>query len=161
MSSIVESTWFFFLQRVFFLMKPNVLCSHWTRTLTVEYWLSNPYPSENTGWRCYIFIFSPFNQLDKYWPILALKCSNLYFGGYAVVFGKQDDRVSPKDRARVGEGGLCGSWVAVQGTFSIDDCDGSKTSLLNWIGFFFFKLCHVYSSSLKMSNVGKFPWTQV
>ena len=92
-------------------MKPNVLCSH---LQPVEYWLSNPHPSENTGWRRYIFIFSPFNQLDKYWPTLALKCSNLYFGGYAVVFGKQDDRV---------------------------------------------KLCRVYSISLKMSNVGKFPWS--
>ena len=56
----------------------------------------NPHPSENTGWRRYIFIFSPFNQLDKYWPTLALKCSNLYFGGYAVVFGEQDDTCKPE-----------------------------------------------------------------
>ena len=76
--------------------------------------------------------------MDKYWPILALKCSNLYFGGYAVVFGKQDDRVSPKDRARVGEGGLCESWVAVLGSFSIDDSDGSEnvTFKMNWRFFF-------------------------
>ena len=83
-------------------MKPNVLCSH---SWPVEYWLSNPQPSENTGWRRYIFIFSPFNQLDKYWPTLALKCPNLYFGGYAVVLSKHDDRVRPRGRAMVGEGG--------------------------------------------------------
>ena len=49
-------------------------------------------------------------------------------------------RVSPRDRARVEEGGLCGSWVAVLGTFSIDDSDGSEnvTFKMNWRFFFFF-----------------------
>ena len=48
--------------------------------------------------------------------------------------------------------------VVAKAPFSIDDGDGSEnvTFKMNWR---FFKLCRVYSSSLKMSNVGKFPWT--
>ena len=34
--------------------------------------------------------------MDKYWLTLALKCSSLYFGGYAIVFGKQDDTCKPE-----------------------------------------------------------------
>ena len=37
------------------------------------------------------------------------------------------------------------------GSFSIDDGDGSENV--------FFRLCRVYSNSLKMSHVGKLPWS--
>ena len=45
----------------------------------------------------------------------------------------------------------------VIGSFSIDNSKGSKniTSKMNSP---FFKPCRVYSNSLKMSNVGEFPW---
>ena len=40
-------------------------------------------------------------------------------------------------------------------SFSID---GRETHFNNELLVAFFRLCHVYSSLLKMSNVGKFPW---
>ena len=45
----------------------------------------------------------------------------------------------------------------VIGSFSIDNINGSEniTSKMNSP---FFKPCRVYSNSLKMSNVGEFPW---
>ena len=47
----------------------------------------------------------------------------------------------------------------ILGTFNIDDDDGdgceNVTLKINW-GLF--QLCRVYSISLKISNVGKFPW---
>ena len=43
-------------------------------------------------------------------------------------------------------------------SFSIDDGDGSENVALKMNKrFFFLKLCRVYSSSLKMSNVANFP----
>ena len=42
------------------------------------------------------------------------------------------------------------------GSFSIDDGDGSKNATFK-TNSSFFKFCRVYSSSLRMSNVGKFP----
>ena len=42
------------------------------------------------------------------------------------------------------------------GRFSKDDTDGSENITLK-INSRFFKLCRVYSSLLKMSNVGEFP----
>ena len=44
------------------------------------------------------------------------------------------------------------------GSFSIDDSDGTKNVSFK-MNSRFFKLCRVYSNSLKMSNVGKFPWS--
>ena len=44
------------------------------------------------------------------------------------------------------------------GSFSIDDEGGSENVTFK-MNLRFFKLCRVYSSSLKMSNVGKFPWS--
>ena len=141
-------------------MKPNALCSHWTHTLTVEYWLSNSHPSETTGWRYYIFIFSPFNQLDKYWPTLALKCSNLHFGGYAVVIWQVGWPCKPEGERGSGRVGCVDHGWQYKGLLASTTATVAKTSLLKWIGvFFFFKLWHVYSSSLKMSNAGKFPWS--
>ena len=43
------------------------------------------------------------------------------------------------------------------GNFSIDDGDGSK-NVTSEMNSRFFKLCRVYSNSLKRSNVGEFPW---
>ena len=42
--------------------------------------------------------------------------------------------------------------IYLLGSFSIDGGNGSENQS-------FFKLCCVYSSSLKMSNVSKFPWS--
>ena len=42
------------------------------------------------------------------------------------------------------------------GTFSIDNDSENVTFKMNWC---FFQLCRVYSNSLKISNVGKFPWS--
>ena len=44
------------------------------------------------------------------------------------------------------------------GTFSIDKGDGSEnvTFKMNWR---FFQLCRVYFNSLKIANVGQFPWS--
>ena len=44
------------------------------------------------------------------------------------------------------------------GSVSIDDGDGSVNVTLKWI-WVFFKFCRAYSNSLKMSNVGEFPWS--
>ena len=44
------------------------------------------------------------------------------------------------------------------GSFSIDDGDGTKNVTFK-MNLCFFKLCRIYSNSLKMSNVGKFPWS--
>ena len=44
------------------------------------------------------------------------------------------------------------------GSFSIDDGGGSENVTFK-TNLRFFKLFRVYSSSLKMSNVGKFPWS--
>ena len=46
------------------------------------------------------------------------------------------------------------------GSFSIGDGDGTKNVTFK-MNSCFFKLCHVYSNSLKMSNVGKFPWSWI
>ena len=46
------------------------------------------------------------------------------------------------------------------GSFSIDDGDGTKNVTFK-MNSCFFKLCCVYSNSLKMSNVGKFPWSWI
>ena len=43
-------------------------------------------------------------------------------------------------------------------SFSIDDGDGSEKVTFK-MNLRFFKLYHAYSSSLKMSNVDKFPWS--
>ena len=40
------------------------------------------------------------------------------------------------------------------GSFSISDISKNVTFKMN----LYFYLCHVYFNSLKMSNVGKFPW---
>ena len=42
----------------------------------------------------------------------------------------------------------------------LDDGDGSENVTFK-MNSRFFKLCRVYSNSLKMSNVGKFPWSCV
>ena len=44
------------------------------------------------------------------------------------------------------------------GTFSINKGDGSEniTFKMNWR---FFQLCRVYFNSLKIANVGQFPWS--
>ena len=53
----------------------------------------------------------------------------------------------------------CGCVVTIiKGSFSIDDSDGAK-NVLFMMNSRCFKLCRVYSNSLKMSNVGKFPWS--
>ena len=96
----------------------------------------SPGPSENTGWRRYIFIFSLFNQLDKYWPTLSLICSNLYFGGYAVVFRKQDDRVRRGVERGSGKVGSVGRGWQYYGVLA---ATAAKTSLIKWIGDFFFQ----------------------
>ena len=44
------------------------------------------------------------------------------------------------------------------GSFSIDDGDSSQNVTFK-MNYLFFRLCRVYSKSLKMSNVGKFPWS--
>ena len=44
------------------------------------------------------------------------------------------------------------------GSFSIDNRDSTKNVTFK-MNSHFFKLCCVYSNSLKMSNVGKFPWS--
>ena len=44
------------------------------------------------------------------------------------------------------------------GSFSIDDGDSTKNVTFK-MNLCFFKLCRVYSNWLKMSNVGKFPWS--
>ena len=44
------------------------------------------------------------------------------------------------------------------GSFSIDDGDSTKNVTFK-MNSRFFKLCRVYSNSLKMSSVGKFPWS--
>ena len=44
------------------------------------------------------------------------------------------------------------------GSFSIDDGDGTQNVTFK-MNSCFFKLCCIYSNSLKMSNVGKFPWS--
>ena len=44
------------------------------------------------------------------------------------------------------------------GSFSIDDSDGTKNVSFK-MNSRFFELCRVFSNSLKMSNVGKFPWS--
>ena len=46
----------------------------------------------------------------------------------------------------------------VFGSFSIDDGDGSGKVTFK-MNSRFFKLYHAYSNSLKMSNVGVFPWS--
>ena len=46
----------------------------------------------------------------------------------------------------------------IEGSFSIDGGDGSETVTFK-MNSRFFKLCRVYSNSLKMSNVGEFPWS--
>ena len=43
-------------------------------------------------------------------------------------------------------------------SFSIDNGDSTKNVTFK-MNSSFFKLCCVYSNSLKMSNVGKFPWS--
>ena len=43
------------------------------------------------------------------------------------------------------------------GSFGIDEGDGSEYVPFK-MNKRFFKLCRVHSNSLKMSNVGKFPW---
>ena len=46
----------------------------------------------------------------------------------------------------------------ILGSFSIDDSDGTKTSLVKWIDKHFLRLCCVYFNLLKMFNVGiNFP----
>ena len=44
------------------------------------------------------------------------------------------------------------------GSFSVDDGDGSETVTFKKNARLF-KLCPVYSSSLKMSDVEEFPWS--
>ena len=44
------------------------------------------------------------------------------------------------------------------GNFSIEDRNGSKNVTLK-MNSRFFKLCRVYSSSLKISNVSEFSWS--
>ena len=44
------------------------------------------------------------------------------------------------------------------GSFGIDDGDGGEYVRFK-MNKRFFQQCRVHSSSLKMSNVGKFPWT--
>ena len=44
------------------------------------------------------------------------------------------------------------------GSIGIDDGDGSEYVRFK-MNKRFFKHCRVHSNSLKMSNVGKFPWT--
>ena len=48
--------------------------------------------------------------------------------------------------------------LLILGTFSIDKGDGIEnvTFKMNWR---FFQLCRVYFNLLKISNVGKFPWS--
>ena len=46
----------------------------------------------------------------------------------------------------------------VFGSLSIDDGDGSEKVTFK-MNSRFFKLYHAYSNSLKMSNVGVFPWS--
>ena len=46
----------------------------------------------------------------------------------------------------------------ILGSFSIDDGDGRENVTFE-INSRLFKLCRVNSSSLKMSNVGEFPWS--
>ena len=43
------------------------------------------------------------------------------------------------------------------GSFSIDDGDGSENVAFEMNRVI--SLCRVYSNSLKMSNVGAFPWS--
>ena len=44
------------------------------------------------------------------------------------------------------------------GSYSMDDGDGSENVSFK-MNSGFFKLCRASSSSLKMSNVGEFPWS--
>ena len=46
----------------------------------------------------------------------------------------------------------------IVGSFSIDGGDGSENVTFK-MNSRFFKLCRVYSNSLKTSNVGEFPWS--
>ena len=46
------------------------------------------------------------------------------------------------------------------GSFSIDDGDSTQNVTFK-MNSRFFKLCRVYSNSLKMSSVGKFPWSWI
>ena len=46
---------------------------------------------------------------------------------------------------------------ALLGSFSIDDDDDGSENVTFKMNSRFSKLYHAYSSSLKMSNVGKFP----
>ena len=46
------------------------------------------------------------------------------------------------------------------GSFSIDDSDGTKNISFK-MNSRFFELCRVFSNLLKMSNVGKFPWSWI
>ena len=48
--------------------------------------------------------------------------------------------------------------AVIVGSFSIDDGDGSENVTFK-MNSRFFKLCRGYSYSLKMSNVGEFPWS--
>ena len=132
MSFIVESTWFFFIKGYFFNETQCFVFSF------IAGWIlarkPSPGPSENTGWRRYIFIFSPFNQLDKCWPTLSLICSNLYFGGYAVVFRKQDDRLRRGVERGSGKVNSVGRGWQYYGLLA---ATAPKTSLLKWIGVFF------------------------
>ena len=46
------------------------------------------------------------------------------------------------------------------GSFSVDDGDGDGSETVTFKkNSRLFKLCPIYSSSLKMSDVGEFPWS--
>ena len=56
---------------------------------------------------------------------------------------------------------FCPASISLIGSFSIDDGDVSENVTFK-MNLRFFKLCRVYSNSLnslKMSNVGKYPWS--
>jgi len=48
--------------------------------------------------------------------------------------------------------------VAIVGSFSIDDGNGSENVSFK-MNSSFFNLCRVYSNLLKMANVDAFPWS--
>ena len=51
-----------------------------------------------------------------------------------------------------------GTPISLLGSFSIDDGDGNENVTFK-MNSRFFKLCRPISNSLKMSNVGQFPWS--
>ena len=52
----------------------------------------------------------------------------------------------------------CSGKIKILGSFSIDDGDSGEKVTFK-MNSRFFKLHHAYSNSLKMSNVGEFPWS--